>query len=288
MYLKNKRGDSSIGTALKVLISVVLGGLVLLGTMQVINGTVAPKMASAFGQQNSDEVVSSGGGGGASSEAAYVKKTPFGDFSENAYAPLTAEGWARSVYHDTSGMYGDFLLTLGGNKSLDVIDGSTYDLGNHFAFDFLVLYQNSYVSDYVGSVTVGGLTLDFIKRNDDIQSLSAYVSYEETNVLSFGLGGDRLTGEKMSDAEKRQIATAAGGLNKSNMPTRKIPVHVEYNEGNLSVSLTLEGNREKTYRATLNGCDFTGSIVRLHTGNVSGKYQSAAIGKFSGVKYGNS
>ena len=52
MYiLKQKKGDSSIGTAISVVISVILGGLILSAVIYLIDNNVSPNMAKTFDEQ---------------------------------------------------------------------------------------------------------------------------------------------------------------------------------------------------------------------------------------------
>lgn len=51
MFIRNKKAESSIGTAITVVISVVLGGLVLVGAMTLIDTTIGPNMAKTFEAQ---------------------------------------------------------------------------------------------------------------------------------------------------------------------------------------------------------------------------------------------
>ena len=49
--LKQKKGDSSVGTAISVVISVVLGGLILSAIIYLIDHNVSPNMAKTFEEQ---------------------------------------------------------------------------------------------------------------------------------------------------------------------------------------------------------------------------------------------
>ena len=51
MFLINKKAESSIGTALSVVISVILAGLVLLGVVSLIDNQVAPAVAKTVTEQ---------------------------------------------------------------------------------------------------------------------------------------------------------------------------------------------------------------------------------------------
>ena len=48
---KQKKGDSSVGTAISVIISVVLGGLILMSVIYLIDNVVSQNMAQAFNNQ---------------------------------------------------------------------------------------------------------------------------------------------------------------------------------------------------------------------------------------------
>lgn len=50
-FLKQKKGDSSVGTAIAVIISVVLGGLILAGFIYLIDNNVSPGMVNVFNNQ---------------------------------------------------------------------------------------------------------------------------------------------------------------------------------------------------------------------------------------------
>lgn len=48
---KSKKAEGSVSTAITVIISVVLGGLVLIGIMKLIDNNVSPAMAKTFDEQ---------------------------------------------------------------------------------------------------------------------------------------------------------------------------------------------------------------------------------------------
>ena len=51
MIVNSKKGSGSISTALKVVISVVIGGLILLGVISIIDNIVGPKVINTFNSQ---------------------------------------------------------------------------------------------------------------------------------------------------------------------------------------------------------------------------------------------
>lgn len=51
IFFKQKKGDSSIGTAIAVITSVVLGGLILAAFIHLIDNNVSPGMANVFNDQ---------------------------------------------------------------------------------------------------------------------------------------------------------------------------------------------------------------------------------------------
>ena len=51
MFLRNKKAESNIGTALSVVISVILAGLILLGVVSLIDNQVAPAVAKTVTEQ---------------------------------------------------------------------------------------------------------------------------------------------------------------------------------------------------------------------------------------------
>lgn len=55
--LKSKRADGNIGAAISVMISVVLGGLILLGTISLIDNQVAPALGNTLNKQGNQEIV---------------------------------------------------------------------------------------------------------------------------------------------------------------------------------------------------------------------------------------
>ena len=63
IFFKQKKGDSSIGTAIAVITSVVLGGLILAGFIYLIDNNISPGMTNVFNDQqiNISRVVSEEG-----------------------------------------------------------------------------------------------------------------------------------------------------------------------------------------------------------------------------------
>lgn len=51
IFSKSKKAEGSVSTAITVIISVVLGGLVLIGIMKLIDNNVSPAMAKTFDEQ---------------------------------------------------------------------------------------------------------------------------------------------------------------------------------------------------------------------------------------------
>lgn len=51
IFSKSKKAEGSVSTAITVLISVVLGGLILVGIMKLIDNNVSPAMAKTFEEQ---------------------------------------------------------------------------------------------------------------------------------------------------------------------------------------------------------------------------------------------
>lgn len=73
-----KKAEGAIGTAIAVVISVVLGGLILVGVISLIDNTVAPSMSKTF--ENQQDVISRDG----DSPAAYLK----GDINKDGKVDL--------------------------------------------------------------------------------------------------------------------------------------------------------------------------------------------------------
>ncbi len=60
MFKLNKKAEGSVGTAIKLVISIVLGGAILFSTTAMVNNTVVPGMVNIFESEHSDGVTVSG------------------------------------------------------------------------------------------------------------------------------------------------------------------------------------------------------------------------------------
>lgn len=284
----NKRASAAISTAIKVITSIVVGGAVLIGGYGIVNGFIeTAREKTCLYLDDMDQFMDSGSW---SEEVIFPSQDPstvqtFGNFSAGAYTATTSEAWGRRVYHDSTGRYGDFILTLGAGKNLGVQDNSTYDLGDRFEFSFVAMYQTSVAGDYMSGVQVGDLKIVLMKSSTSNTDVVPSVTYQNENIWAesemTAFEGVAIDG---ADGERGYIAgaTSPDNLNPSNMPTRRVNVHVKYENSVLKVSFsTKDGMR--MYRCYAPEYDFSNVTVGMYAGNISDRYQSAAIGKFTGI-----
>ena len=76
MFKLNKKAEGSVGTAIKLVISIVLGGAILFSTTAMVNNTVVPGMVNIFESEHSEGVAVSGDATSAEIDDAIVDDPP--------------------------------------------------------------------------------------------------------------------------------------------------------------------------------------------------------------------
>ena len=277
----NKRGESSISTAVKVAISVLLGGLILVGTISIINGTVADGITDTFEQGASIEGTLNTP---SAPEEIVSAKEVFGNFNNDSFTEqsgsnvrfLSGERAENGfIVYTSSGL-------LSGSGCLR--DKQTYDFGD--TYDFSFTFATSDLREEVETyVCVGGILIQLTANSS--HQITAYCA----DLVNDGDPQQlcTCTARGLNTEDKRYIIVAAGLSNTSNpwqspawsvdisVRVRKNKVQMVMTNGNSSSSVGYESPNSNAF------CDKSKNIVELYAATDEGGKK--AIYNFKGTIY---
>lgn len=177
MKFRHKKAESSIGTAIMVLISVVLGGLVLTGVIALIDDNVSPTMEKTFSDQQiniSREVE-----------------------EEDKYTPgdINKDGVVNEIDYQ---YFANFMAGVDGysEPSIDVADLNN---DNKITIQDLYILRNKVITSGNTSFELGDTNKDGVIDSKDYEYLNRFVSnwdgYSNPDLSVCDINGDGVVDE---------------------------------------------------------------------------------------------
>lgn len=172
MKFKNKKAESSIGTAITVLISVVLGGLVLTGVIALIDNNVSPTMEKTFSEQqiNISRVIE----------------------EEDKYTPgdINKDGVVNELDYQ---YLANYISGVDGYASPTIDVGDLNNDGKINSKDLDILH-NKIITSQNMNFELGDINKDGVIDKDDYEYLNRYVSgwdgYDNPDLSVCDINGD--------------------------------------------------------------------------------------------------